>query len=150
MVANHINNCLSLLESLSASSKCLCFLHASRKFTNVVAKLQSQELKNLEIHAMSAKPPECKEVNHLIFITLLKWKQTPKKEMLEQSTKKLKELANQGIKMKPYWTLRRYDAVTIIEAPTEKDAMKALLPFQDVVATETLVAVPREEAIKLL
>ena len=90
------------------------------------------------------------EVNYLIFITLLKWKQTPKKEMIAQSTKKLAELANQGIKMNPYWTLGRYDAVTIIEAPTEKDAMRALLLFQDVVATETLVAVPREEAIKLL
>jgi hypothetical protein len=28
--------------------------------------------------------------------------------------------------------------------------MKALLLFQDVVETETLVAVPREEALKLL
>jgi len=45
---------------------------------------------------------------------------------------------------------RSYDGVTIIEAPTEKDAMKALLLFQDVVATETLIAVPRQEAIKLL
>jgi len=80
----------------------------------------------------------------------LKWKQTPKKEMIAQSTKKLEELANQGIKMNAYWTLGRYDAVTIIEAPTEKDAMRALLLFQDVVATETLVAVPRGEAIKLL
>ena len=86
----------------------------------------------------------------MIFVTLLKWKQPPKKEMLEQSTKKLEELAKQGIKLNVYWTLGRYDAVTIIEAPTEKDAMKTLLLFQDIVATETMVAVPREEAIKLL
>jgi uncharacterized protein with GYD domain len=86
----------------------------------------------------------------LIFVTLLKWKQPPKKEMTEQSTKKLEELAKQGIKLNVYWTLGRYDAVTIIEAPTEKDAMKTLLLFQDIVATETMVAVPREEAIKLL
>ena len=33
---------------------------------------------------------------------------------------------------------------------SEKDAMKALLRFQGRVDTETLVAVPREEAIKLL
>ena len=52
--------------------------------------------------------------------------------------------------MRVYWTLGRYDAVTFIEAPTEKDAMKALLLFQEVVETETLVAVPREEAIKLI
>ena len=86
----------------------------------------------------------------MIFITLLKWKQTQKKEMIDQSTKRLEELANQGIKMNVYWTLGRYDAVTIIEAPTEKDAMKTLLLWQDVVATETMVAVPREEAIELL
>lgn len=86
----------------------------------------------------------------MIFITLMKWKQTPKKEMLDQSTKKLEELANQGIKMNVYWTLGRYDGVTIIEAPSEKDAMRTLLIFQDIVETETMVAVSREEAIKLL
>ena len=86
----------------------------------------------------------------MIFITLVKWKQTPKKEMLEQSTKRIEELAKQGIKMNIHWTLGRYDAVTIIEAPTEKDALKTLLLWQDVVATETMVAIPRAEAIKLL
>ena len=90
------------------------------------------------------------KVIYLIFITLLKWKQTPKKEMIEQSTKRLEELEKQGIKMNIYWTLGRYDAVTIFEAPTEKDAIKTLLLFQDIVATETMVAVPRAEAINLL
>ena len=88
----------------------------------------------------------------MFFITLTKWKQAPTKEMpvIDQFTKTLKDLEKQGIKMRIYWTLGRYDAVSIIEAPTEKDAMKILLPFQDIVATETMVAVPREEAIKLL
>ena len=90
------------------------------------------------------------EVIYLIFITLVKWKQAPKKEEVEQSTKKLEELEKQGIKMNIYWTFGRYDAVTIIEAPTEKDAMKTLLLWQDMVETETMMAVPREEAIKLL
>jgi uncharacterized protein with GYD domain len=89
----------------------------------------------------------------LIFITLNKWKKAPTKEMqarVDQATKTFEELKKQGIKMRVYWTLGSYDGVTIIEAPTEKDAMKAILRFQDVVTTETLVAVPREEAIKLL
>ena len=86
----------------------------------------------------------------MIFITLLKWKQTPKKENIDQATKRLEKLAKQGIKLNIYWTLGRYDAVTIIEAPNEKDAMKTLLIFQDIVNTETMVAVPREEAIKLI
>ncbi len=49
-----------------------------------------------------------------------------------------------------YWTLGRYDAVLTVEAPDEKAVMKALLQFGDLVATETLVAVPRDEATKLL
>ena len=89
----------------------------------------------------------------MIFITLSKWKLAPSKErmkLLDQYTKTFQELEKQGIKMRVYWTLGRYDGVTIIEAPTEKDAMKALFLFHDVVETETLVAVPREEALKLL
>jgi uncharacterized protein with GYD domain len=70
--------------------------------------------------------------------------------MIEQSTKRLEELEKQGIKMNINRTLGRYDAVTIIEAPNEKDAMKTLLLWQNIVETETLVAIPREEAIKLL
>ena len=86
----------------------------------------------------------------MIFIILVKWKQPLKKEGIDQGTKRIEALEKQGIKMNVYWTLGRYDAVTIIEAPTEKDAMKTLLLWQDEVATETMVAVPREEAIKLL
>ena len=86
----------------------------------------------------------------LYFITLIKWKQAPTKEMIEGATKKLDTVEKQGIKFRVYWTLGRYDAVAIIEAPTEKDAMKMLLGFQGIVDTETMVAVPREEAIKLL
>lgn len=86
----------------------------------------------------------------MFFIALGKWKQPPTKESTGKATKTLEELEKQGIKMRVYWTLGRYDAVSIIEAPTEKDAMKLLLPLQDVVDTETMVAVPREEAIKLV
>ena len=41
-------------------------------------------------------------------------------------------------------------AVVIVEAPTEKDAMKILLGWQSLVDTEMMVSVPWEEAIKLL
>jgi uncharacterized protein with GYD domain len=89
----------------------------------------------------------------LIFISLSKWKKVPSKETMgriDQATKAFEDLEKQGVKMRVYWTLGRYDGVTIIEAPSEKNAMKALLRFQDVVETETLVAVPREEALKLI
>jgi uncharacterized protein with GYD domain len=94
-----------------------------------------------------------REVNCLIFITLSKFKKVPSKEtmgLIDEATKTFEELEKQGIKMQVYWTLGRFDGVTIIEAPSGKDAMKALLLFQDVVETETLVAVPREEALKLV
>ena len=86
----------------------------------------------------------------MYFITLIKWKNPPTKEIVDQGTKTLRELEKQGIKFRIFWTLGRYDAVSIIEAPTEKDAMKSLLRFQGIVDTETLTAVPREEAIMLL
>jgi len=86
----------------------------------------------------------------VIFITLVKWKTAPKKEHVDQFTKTLEELEKQGIKMRVYWTLGRYDGFTITEAPTEKDIMKILLPWVDVLDSETMVAVPRKEAIKLL
>jgi len=89
----------------------------------------------------------------MIFITLGKWKKAPTKEMraqMDQVTKNIEELEKQGIMIRVYWTLGRYDAVAIVEAPTEKDAMKIILGWQPLVDTETLVAVPREEGIKLL
>jgi uncharacterized protein with GYD domain len=52
--------------------------------------------------------------------------------------------------MRIYWILVRFDGVAIKEALTEKDAMKTLLCFQDVVETEMLVAIPRKESNKLL
>ena len=49
-----------------------------------------------------------------------------------------------------YWTFGRYDSVLIVEAPDEKTMMKMLTKVGDFVATETMVAIPREEATKLL
>jgi uncharacterized protein with GYD domain len=86
----------------------------------------------------------------LFFISLGKWKQLPTKESTDKATKTLEELEKRGIKFRVYWTLGRYDVVAIVEAPTEKDAMEAVLGFQGLVDTETMVAIPREEAIKLL
>ena len=86
----------------------------------------------------------------MIFITMFNLKAPYKKEGAEKATKVLENLEKQGIKMSVYWTLGRYDGVVFTEAPTEKDAMKAILSFQTLVTSETMVAVPREEAIKLL
>jgi uncharacterized protein with GYD domain len=86
----------------------------------------------------------------LFFISLIKWKQQPKKEDFDQGTKAMEELEKQGIKIKMYITLGRYDAVVFMEAPNEKDAMRAMLPWLNIIESETMTAVPRAEAIKLL
>jgi len=49
-----------------------------------------------------------------------------------------------------HWTLGRYDAVVITEGPDEKTAMRSILRWGDLLSTETLVAVTREEAMKLV
>jgi len=76
----------------------------------------------------------------------------PTKELVKQVTpeeiEKMKEI---GIKILGwYWTLGRYDAVMVFEAASVEDAMKMSLSVAEFVSTETLVALPREEAVKLL
>ena len=43
------------------------------------------------------------------------------------------------------YTLGRYDIVCVIEAPDEKTTMKVMIEFGDILSSETLVAIPREE-----
>ena len=87
----------------------------------------------------------------MIFISLGKMRKKPGKELAKQATKVVDELKNKGIKiMGWYWTLGRYDTAVIFEAANEKEALKVSLAVAEFVASETLVAIPREEAIKLL
>ena len=85
------------------------------------------------------------------FIVLTKFRHKPIKQEINKMTAYYADLTKRGIKTtKIYWTLGRYDVVLMVEAPDERVAMKALLHCPMEIATETLVAVPREEAIKLL
>jgi len=85
----------------------------------------------------------------MIFVTLVRFRGRMTKEYIEKTNKiiagepKLKVLGF-------YWTLGRYDAVIIAQAPDEKTVMKVLLEAGAYVGTETMVAISREEAIKLL
>jgi len=82
---------------------------------------------------------------------LVKDKKKPTKENTDRATKILDELKKKGIKILGfYWTLGRYDDVVIFEAPSEKDAMKLAIDVREDVTTETMVAIPREEGLKLL
>jgi uncharacterized protein with GYD domain len=84
----------------------------------------------------------------LIVITLAKFRRKPTKEDIPKLPQYVQEAG--GKVLSAYWTLGRYDAVVTIEAADEKAALKALLKFGDYVATETLVAISRDEAAKLL
>jgi uncharacterized protein with GYD domain len=87
----------------------------------------------------------------MLFVSLSKFRKKPTKEMLAQIQKLFGEVAKAGGKLiGHYWTLGRYDCVLIIEAPDEKTAMKGALKFADMISTETMVAVPAEEAFKLV
>jgi uncharacterized protein with GYD domain len=84
----------------------------------------------------------------LIVITLGKFRRKPTKEEVAKLPQFIQGTG--GKILSAYWTLGRYDAVVTVEAKDEKAAMKSLMLFGDFVATETLVAIPREEAVKLL
>ena len=87
----------------------------------------------------------------MIFISLIKDKKKPTKELTDRVTKMIDELEKKGIKILGfYWTLGRYDDVVIFEAPTEKDAMKLAIEIKEDADAETMVAIPRQEALKLL
>jgi uncharacterized protein with GYD domain len=87
----------------------------------------------------------------MIFVTLARWRKKPTKEMVAQAGKLFEQQVKEGARiLGQYWTLGRYDAVVIIEGKDEKAAMKAALRWDDLISTETMVAVTREEAIKLI
>ncbi len=72
--------------------------------------------------------------------------------MTDEVTKLTKEMADkEGIKILSfYWTLGQYDTVVTMDAPNEKAAMKMNMMVSDFVSTQTMVALTREEAIKLV
>ena len=87
----------------------------------------------------------------MIFINLGRFRKKPNKEAAGDTTNMMEEFKKKGIKvLNWYWTLGRYDTVFIFEAATEKDAMKLSVDISEWVATETLVAMQRQEAVNLL
>lgn len=87
----------------------------------------------------------------MIFVSFGKFRKKPSKETTAGVTKMLDDMEKHGNKIRGfYWTLGRYDTVLIFEAPNERVAMELSISAADIVSTETLVAIPREDAIKLL
>lgn len=87
----------------------------------------------------------------MIFIALVKFRRKPTKADQAETDKVFAAQAKMGIKnIGVYWTLGRYDAVRIFEAPDVMTAMKGLTMRPEHVTTETLVALPRSDVDKLL
>ncbi len=87
----------------------------------------------------------------MLFISLGKFRGKPTKEATDKVSELMKGMEKDGIKFVGfYWTLGRYDTVVIMEAPDEKTVMKANMKVSDIVATETMSALTREEAHKLV
>ncbi len=84
-----------------------------------------------------------------MFITLIKFRK--KASDVVEVGKKIMQNLPPGVKIiGTYWTLGRYDAAWVYEGASEKDAIKLWLDTGDVMRTETLVTISREEAMKLL
>ena len=89
----------------------------------------------------------------MINISLVKFRKKMTKESASATDKLFSELQKQGVKIQAYWTLGRYDAVIIFDGPDTgaiERAMKAAMAVSDYAATETLVAMKREDAVKLM
>ena len=87
----------------------------------------------------------------MLFVSLGKMRRKPDKAMAGNATEKVSEFKKQGINiLNWYWTLGQYDTVVVFEASNEKEALRFSLGVSEFVSTETLVAIPRQEAIELL
>jgi len=79
----------------------------------------------------------------------VKLRRKPTEEDVKAMDKAIKEPKIKEAKiLSVHWTLGRYDLIIYSEAPNEKAALASTFQFGDVASTETLVAIPREEALK--
>ncbi len=87
----------------------------------------------------------------MIAIVLVKFKKSAK-EVAAYGNSVLKKTPKH-IKIKSsYWTMGRYDAVWIVEAPNEEKLFEWFLKVGriDIARTETMIAISRDKAMKML
>lgn len=86
----------------------------------------------------------------MFFVALMKLKGKVTQAFIE-ATQKSCNNPPAGIKYQSvFCTLGQYDFVIIFEAPDEKEAIKWSIPWAEYCETQTMVAVPYTEALKLL
>lgn len=87
----------------------------------------------------------------MYFIGLVKFRKKLTKAIVAENLKRIEADEKQGVRVHGlYWTLGKYDAVAVFEAPDEKTAMKMSIARSENMSMETLTAIPIEEAKKLV
>ncbi|GBC69312.1 hypothetical protein HRbin01_01010 [archaeon HR01] len=82
------------------------------------------------------------------FVTLIRFRRKLTRDDVDRTDRIIRE--NPQVKVSlMLWTFGSYDGLLVAEAADEKTYMKFILQFADYLSTETLVAVPRDEALKL-
>jgi uncharacterized protein with GYD domain len=77
------------------------------------------------------------------FILLVKFKEKPTKKSIADNLKQLEAEKKEGITYPGiWWTLGKYDAIVLCEAPNEKVLMKASIGRSDFMNIESLVVSP--------
>ena len=85
----------------------------------------------------------------MFFIALAKMRGNITPAFKEATQKALKS-PPPGLKIhNVFWTLGQYDFVIVYEAPNEKEAVKMGVGWAEFCETQTMVAIPHEEAQKL-
>jgi len=86
----------------------------------------------------------------MFFVALMKMKGKVTQAFIEATQKACKNPPPSIKYHSVFCTLGQYDFVITFEAPDEKEAMKWAVPWGEFCETQTMVAVPYEEALKLL
>lgn len=86
----------------------------------------------------------------MLFVILVRFTRKPTKEETAETDRMFAQQEKAGIRtIGVYWTFGRYDSVRIVEAPDERALLRALMKAPDYVKSETLLAMKREDAVKL-
>ena len=87
----------------------------------------------------------------MIAIVLVKFKKSAR-EVAEYGKSVIKNTPAHIRVKSAYWTMGRYDAVWIVEAPNDEKLFEWFLKVGrlDIARTETMVALPRDKAVKML
>ena len=87
----------------------------------------------------------------MIAIVLVTFKKSAK-EVAEYGSRVLKNVPKHIRIKETYWTMGRYDAVWIVDAPNEEKLFEWFLKVGriDIARTETMMAITRDKAMKIL